>query len=147
MALRVLDSSTPALSNFLPALSIQIFKFIAPKLDGTMNLELVDFNYRDTLTMQRQTLLAEFQMAGAAPSVLTTARDFIAFTQFLNYDFEIDVDDGGDLSFEVYVKQHLTLYIALERNGNCKAGLLATGGEIREYFPSFSMQVFRELEY
>ena len=92
-------------------------------------------------------LIRKFQMSGADQLVISTARDLISFTQSLTHEFEIDIDDEGALSIEVYVERNLTLYISLEHNGGCVAGLVASGGEIKEYFSNFSLQLFQELKY
>ena len=92
-------------------------------------------------------LIRKFQMSGASQLAMGTARDLISFTQSLAHEFEIDIDDEGTLSIEVYVERNLTLYISLEHNGGCVAGLVASGGKIKRYFSNFSLQRFQELEY
>ena len=90
-------------------------------------------------------LTSNYKYAGLATSYLELADRLIVYTEFSSYDSEIDLDFDGELSFEVALGGGMTLFAALQIDGQLTAGILDSDGRIVKYEERMSEEEYRQL--
>ena len=95
-----------------------------------------------SVSASRMHVISDYTAAGARDIDVTIAGELVAFTESLDYPFEIDIDESGDISFEIGLSERLTFFAALRNDGTLLAGVLDRQGTAVEYYPSMDFEEF-----